>query len=82
MFQLNAKQANINWECDNSYAEWPASAEKGYYESGISMPTHICSLGFHWTYVIFALCLLGDIVLQLYDFFLMWRFKTSIELAY
>lgn len=59
---------------------WPASAEDGYDTT--SMPAAICTAGFHNLYIAFVLCLLVDLVFQLYAYFLSWRFKARIEHTY
>ena len=60
---------------------WGESAEAGY-GSTTSMPSGICSAGFHSLYIAFTLSLLADLGLQFYAYLLNWRFKSRIEHSY
>ncbi|CAO1633903.1 unnamed protein product [Parajaminaea phylloscopi] len=81
IFQLNRQQYKIVWECNNGGQLWGESAEAGY-GNGAAMPSGICSAGFHSLYIAFALSLIVDLGLQIYAYFLNWRFKSRIEHTY
>ncbi|KAL9934014.1 hypothetical protein V8E36_007096 [Tilletia maclaganii] len=77
MFQLNRQQGKIVWECNNGGQLWGSSAEPG--TSTTSMPSGVCSAGFHSLYIAFVLSLLVDFGFQLYAYFMTWRFMKRIE---
>lgn len=81
LFQLNRQQYKIVWECNNGGQLWGESAEAGY-GTDAAMPSGICSAGFHSLYIAFALALVIDLALQIYAYFLNWRFKSRIEHTY
>lgn len=82
VFQLNKNQAKFRWECANDYALWPASATAEYAISGASMPKLVCEYGFHSFYTGVAVSLVLDLMFQIYGWFLVWRYKASLEHAY
>lgn len=65
VFQLDREQGKIIWECNNGGQLWGESAANGY-DNGSSMPSGVCSAGFHSLYIAFVLSLLVDFGLQLY----------------
>ncbi|PWN95495.1 hypothetical protein FA09DRAFT_332134 [Tilletiopsis washingtonensis] len=81
IFQLNREQNKIIWECNNGGQLWGESVEKGYGE-GSGMPTGMCSAGFHSLYIAFVMSLLVDLALQIYAYFMAWRFMKRIEHYY
>lgn len=81
IFQLNRQQYKIIWECNNGGQLWGESAEAGY-GTDATMPSGVCSAGFHSLYIAFVLSLLADLLVQVYAYFLQWRFKSRIEHTY
>ncbi|KAK0568936.1 hypothetical protein OC861_001463 [Tilletia horrida] len=79
MFQLDRQQGKIIWECNNGGLLWGQSAEKGYGSSTSTMPSGVCSAGFHSLYIAFVLSLLFDYAAQLYAYFMMWRFCQRLQ---
>lgn len=80
IFQLDRQQNKVIWECNNGGQLWGESVEAGYGSADAKgMPTGMCSAGFHSLYVAFVLSLLADFGLQVYAYFLTWRFKSRIE---
>jgi hypothetical protein len=78
LVELQRGQSMIEWECDNGGQLWPASAEAGYQNS-TAFPSAFCTAGFSSIYSAFIVGLLVDLVLQLYMFFLTWRFSKRLE---
>lgn len=81
IFQLNRQQYKIIWQCNNGGQLWGQSAEAGY-GTGTTMPSGICSAGFHSLYIAFVMSLIVDIIVQVYAYFLQWRFKSRMEHTY
>lgn len=81
MFQLDRQQGKIIWECNNGGQLWGESAAHGY-DNGSKMPSGICSAGFHSLYIAFVFALVIDFGLQLYAYFMCWRFMKRIEHYY
>ncbi|KAE8212708.1 hypothetical protein CF327_g3679 [Tilletia walkeri] len=81
MFQLDRQQSKIIWECNNGGQLWGTSQEAGYTNSTSSatMPSGVCSAGFHSLYIAFVFSLLIDFGCQLYAYFMTWRFMKRIE---
>ncbi|CAD6915313.1 unnamed protein product [Tilletia controversa] len=77
IFQLNRQQGKIIWECNNGGQLWGTSKETG--TSSATMPSGVCSAGFHSLYIAFVFSLLIDIGCQLYAYFMTWRFMKRIE---
>ncbi|KDN53306.1 hypothetical protein K437DRAFT_98213 [Tilletiaria anomala UBC 951] len=82
LFQLNRQQAKIIWECNNGGQLWGASVEAGYANSSTTMPSGLCSAGFHSLYIAFVLSLAIDFGFQLYAYFMSWRFLSRIRHYY
>lgn len=67
VFQLDRQQGKIIWECNNGGQLWGESVADGY-DNGASMPSGVCSAGFHSLYIAFVLCLLADFGFQFYAY--------------
>lgn len=80
MFQLDRQQSKIVWECNNGGQMWGTAEQNG--SSDTTMPSGFCSAGFHSLYIAFVLSLLVDFGLQLYAYFMTWRFMKRIEHYY
>lgn len=65
VFQLDRQQGKIIWECNNGGQLWGESAANGY-STGASMPSGVCSAGFHSLYIAFVMSLVIDFGLQVY----------------
>ncbi|GAA6058832.1 hypothetical protein JCM10212_002776 [Sporobolomyces blumeae] len=82
IFRLDYYQSNVIWECNHGgqiYNERLA-AVPDYAGNGTSaIPTGFCSAGFHTLYLAFAFGLSIDCILQIYQWFMVWRFKRRIE---
>ncbi len=70
----------IVWECNNGGQLWDTPAEAT--SSNGTMPSGLCSAGFHSLYIAFVFSLALDFILQVYAFFMCWRFKKRIEHYY
>ncbi|UZJ57376.1 hypothetical protein CBS101457_006696 [Exobasidium rhododendri] len=79
IFQLDREQGKVIWECNNGGQLWGASAAAGYGSNDKAMPSGICSAGFHSLYIAFVLSLVVDFGLQIYAYFMCWRFMKRIE---
>lgn len=89
VFQLDRQQSKIVWECNNGGIQWGTGSENTTDSSGNSvsasqtdngtMPSGMCSAGFHSLYIAFVLSLLADFGCQVYAYFMAWRFKKRIE---
>ncbi|GAA5970631.1 hypothetical protein JCM11641_007376 [Rhodosporidiobolus odoratus] len=84
IWRLDYYQSNIIWECNHGgqlYNE--STANNNTYDAstytGDTIPTGFCSSGFHALYLAFSFSLCIDVVLQLYQWFLVWRFKARLE---
>jgi len=76
--QLYRDQSNIVWECENGGQLWGSSAEAGD-PSSTTMPSALCTPGWHAIFVTFIVSLLIDLVFQMYMLFLNWRFSKRLE---
>jgi len=76
--ELQRGKANIAWECLNGGQLWTGSVADGIEASG-SLPSSFCTTGFSSLYAAFIVGLAVDLVLQIYMFFLMWRFSKRLE---
>lgn len=77
IFQLSRQQNKIVWECNNGGQLWGTAGEQGT-DSG-TMPSGLCAAGFHSLYIAFVFSLAIDWALQVYAYFMCWRFKKRIE---
>ncbi|PWY97251.1 hypothetical protein BCV70DRAFT_69278 [Testicularia cyperi] len=80
MFQLDRQQSKIVWECNNGGQLWGTAGETT--SDTTTMPSGFCSAGFHSLYIAFVFSLLIDFGLQVYAYFMCWRFKKRIEHYY
>ena len=80
IFQIDRQQSKIVWECNNGGQLWGTPAEDGAANG--TMPSGLCSAGFHSLYVAFVFSLAIDWALQVYAYFMCWRFKKRIEHYY
>jgi len=76
--QLYRDQSGIVWECENGGQIYGSSAEAGN-PSQTTMPSSICGPGWHTLFMVFIVCLLIDLVFQVYMLFLNWRFSKRLE---
>jgi len=75
--ELQRGKDKIAWECANGGQLWVPSAAAGY-GSGNAPPT-FCTTGFASLNTAFIVCLLADLVFQVYMLFITWRFPTRLE---
>ncbi|GAA5914007.1 hypothetical protein JCM8208_005918 [Rhodotorula glutinis] len=86
VFRLDYYQERVIWTCNHGgqlynatlAADSSYSAAAAGNSSGDTIPTGFCSAGFHSLYLAFAFALAIDCVLQLYQLFLVWRFKAFL----
>jgi len=76
--QLYRDQTGIVWECENGGQIYGTSAEAGN-PATTTMPSSLCSPGWHTLFFIFIFSLLIDLVFQIYMLFLNWRFSKRLE---
>ncbi|ORY38063.1 hypothetical protein BCR35DRAFT_311533 [Leucosporidium creatinivorum] len=89
IFRLNYYQGNVVWECNHGGQLYNATlANITSYDpsynvtadgSTSTIPTGFCSAGFHTLYLAFAFALVIDMILQIYQWFMLWRFKARLE---
>jgi len=91
IFRLNYYQSDIVWECNHGGVLWNAtianssqSVIDAYANSTVlgTIPSGFCNTGFHSLYLAFAFALSIDFVIQLYLYFLTFRFKAWLEELY
>lgn len=80
VFQLNRHQSNVVWECNNGGQLWGTEGEAK--PGAATLPSGFCAAGFHSLYYAFVFSLVIDWGLQLYAYFMCWRFKSRIEHYY
>ncbi|BGP31278.1 hypothetical protein JCM10296v2_003042 [Rhodotorula toruloides] len=82
IFRLDYYQSNVIWECHHGGILWNATIANSTNiptnTSDRTLPSGFCSSGFHSLYLAFAFALCIDITLQLYQYFLVWRFKAFL----
>jgi len=76
--ELQRGQYKIMWECENGGELWTAPNTTAIVTSG-SLPTAFCTYGFSSLNTAFIIALLADIGLELYMYFLTWRFAKRME---
>jgi len=76
--ELQRGQYKILWECENGRQLWTAPGAVPIVTSG-SLPAIFCSTSFSTLNTAFIISLLADFVLQLYMYFLTWRYSKRIE---
>ncbi|BGP39219.1 hypothetical protein JCM10449v2_003157 [Rhodotorula kratochvilovae] len=87
VFRLDYYQERVIWECNHGGQLYNATlANDTSYSSanytGDTIPTGFCSSGFHSLYLAFAFALCIDVVLQIYQYFLVWRFRAFLKQYY
>ncbi|KAI9460459.1 hypothetical protein BJY52DRAFT_1425892 [Lactarius psammicola] len=75
--ELQRGKEKIVWECANGGQLWTTSAAAGYGSGNI--PPGFCTAGFSSLYTLFIICLLADIVCQMYMLLITWRYPTRLE---
>uniref|UniRef100_A0A0K3CB37 Uncharacterized protein n=1 Tax=Rhodotorula toruloides TaxID=5286 RepID=A0A0K3CB37_RHOTO len=79
---LDYYQSNVIWECNHGGILWNATIANSTNiptnTSDRTLPSGFCSSGFHSLYLAFAFALCIDVALQLYQYFLVWRFKAFL----
>lgn len=78
IWELNRGRDKIIWECQNGGQLWGSSAEAGYGNS-TSFPDAVCTPGWQATYTAFIVSLLVDLAVQMYMYFMNWRFMKRLE---
>jgi len=76
IFRLNYYQSNIIWECNHGGQQWYPNQVTS--ATSISMPSGFCSSGFHNVYLAFAFALCIDGILQVYLYFMIWRYHAKL----
>ncbi len=71
----------LPYRCNNGGQLWGQSVEQGY-DNGTSMPSGMCSAGFHSLYIAFVFSLAIDFCCQVYAYFMTWRFLHRIRSYY
>ncbi|KAH9997784.1 hypothetical protein BJV74DRAFT_826457 [Russula compacta] len=75
--ELQRGKEKIEWECANGGQLWTTSAAAGYGSGNV--PSVFCTAGFSSLNTAFIVCLLADLVCQVYMLFLTWRYSTRLE---
>jgi len=74
--ELQRGKDKITWECENGQI-WPSNLP--YDLTGATLPAAFCTPGEASLIGLFIIFLLGDVLFQLYMFFLTWRFQKRLE---
>ncbi|GEM08351.1 hypothetical protein Rt10032_c05g2368 [Rhodotorula toruloides] len=86
IFRLDYYQSNVTWECNHGGTLWNVTIANSTNiptnTSDRTLPSSFCSSGFHSLYLAFAFALCIDVALQLYQYFLVWRFKAFLTQYY
>ncbi|GAA5821890.1 hypothetical protein JCM3770_002647 [Rhodotorula araucariae] len=87
VFRLNDYQDHVIWECGRGgqlYNETLANDTfyTGQDYIGDRIPAGFCSSGFRSLYLAFAFALSVDAILQIYQYFLVWRFRAFLAQYY
>jgi len=75
--ELQRGKDKITWECDNGGQVWSSNAE--YATAGKTLPAGFCTAGAASISTVFIICLLVDLVFQIYMFFMTWRYQKRLE---
>ncbi|KAG9125543.1 hypothetical protein FRC07_007195 [Ceratobasidium sp. 392] len=78
ILQLNRGQDKIAWECENGGQVWGSNPEVSSVNT-VAMPNAICNTAFGSLFTAFIVGILIDLGLQLYMFFLNWRYCKRLE---
>lgn len=76
--ELQRGQYKILWECENGRRLWTAPGAVPIVTSG-SLPAIFCTVSFATLNTAFIISLLVDLVLQVYMYFLTWRYSKRLE---
>jgi len=76
--ELQRGQYKILWECENGGELWTAPNTTAIIASG-SLPPIFCTYGFATLNTAFIISLLVDLGLQIYMYFLTWRYSKRLE---
>ncbi|PFH52307.1 hypothetical protein AMATHDRAFT_74356 [Amanita thiersii Skay4041] len=76
--ELQRGKDKIAWECNNGGQLWTESAVAGY-QTTTTFPSGFCTTGFSNLNTAFIISLLADVGIQIYMFFLVWRFSKRLE---
>jgi len=76
--ELQRGQYKILWECENGGELWTAPNTTAIITSG-SLPPIFCTYGFATLNTAFIISLLVDLGLQIYMYFLTWRYSKRLE---
>ncbi|SCV71040.1 BQ2448_3802 [Microbotryum intermedium] len=86
-FRLNAYRSNVTWECLHGGQEYNSTiatlAEDQNYNwtaaaGTTAIPSTFCKTGWNTVYLAFAFGLGIDMLFQIYQYFMIWRFKASL----
>jgi len=79
--ELNRGKDDILWECQNGGQLYSSNATtiSTTSDTSTSFPAGFCAAGFSSINVAFIVCLLGDLVFQIYMYFMTWRFQKRLE---
>lgn len=75
--ELQRGKEKIVWECANGGQLWTTSAAAGYGSGNI--PSSFCTTGFASLNTAFIVCMLSDLVFQVYMLFITWRYSSRLE---
>ncbi|KAF8807951.1 hypothetical protein BYT27DRAFT_7190042 [Phlegmacium glaucopus] len=76
--ELQRGQYKVLWECSNGGQQWTAPNVIPPTTTRL-LPTPFCTYGFASVNTAFIISLLVDIVLQIYMYFLTWRYSKRLE---
>lgn len=77
--ELQRGEDKIQWECENGGQLWSDSVTAGYGDSSTTIPAGFCTSGFANLKAAFIVTLLADVAIQMYMFFLTWRYQKRLE---
>jgi hypothetical protein len=79
--ELERGKDDILWECQNGGQLYSSNATTitTTTDTSSSFPAGFCDAGFSSIYVAFIVCLLADLVFQIYMYFMTWRFQKRLE---
>ncbi|BGP54966.1 hypothetical protein JCM8202v2_002554 [Rhodotorula sphaerocarpa] len=83
IFRLNSFQDNVVWECGHDRLLYNATvaSDPGLLLSydASKAPATLCTYGFHTLYLAFAFALAIDCLIQLYQYFMVWRYRSFLR---
>jgi len=79
--ELKRGEDKIVWECQNGGQLWSSNATtiSTTPDTSSSFPAGFCAAGFSSIYTVFVVCLLADLVFQIYMYFMTWRYQKRLE---